>query len=102
MQTVLDGPHRQEVTKIIETGKYNDAVKMVGQQQQNLSSMSNLSSNVAELQTEIIKLRNQLDPRNISEAFQPGQTHSVLEPNDTYTEMKEGTIAELPIQNKSN
>lgn len=55
---------------------------------------SNLSSNVIELQSEVIRLRNQLEPRNISEAF-PLYPQSSVEGNNTYAEEKEGSIAGL-------
>jgi hypothetical protein len=59
-------------------------------------SQENMSSDVSELQTEVFKLRNQREPRNISEAF-PLYPHSSIDAfNDTYSEMKEGTIAGLP------
>lgn len=55
----------------------------------------NLSSNVGELQTEVLRLRNQLEPRNISEAFPLYPQSSVQAPNNTYEEKKEGSIAGL-------
>ena len=60
-----------------------------------------LSTNVTELQTEVIKLRNQLNPRNISQAFPLYPLTAVDAPNDTYSEMTEGTIASLPTRNSS-
>lgn len=56
----------------------------------------NLSSNVGELQTEVLRLRNQLEPRNISEAF-PLYPQSSVEGNNTYAEKKEGSIAGLNL-----
>lgn len=64
-------------------------------------SSENLSSNVIDLQTEVIKLRNQLEPRNISEAFPLNPLSSVDTPNNTYSEMKEGTIAGFGGKNSS-
>jgi hypothetical protein len=59
-------------------------------------SQENMSSDVSELQTEVLRLRNQLEPRNISQAFPLYPLSSVEVFNDTYSEMKEGTIAGLP------
>lgn len=55
-----------------------------------------LSTNVTELQTEVIKLRNQLNPQNISQAFQPFQSHAINQSGENpYQEATEGTIAGL-------
>lgn len=62
---------------------------------QNQSNNSNLSSNVGELQVEVTKLRNQLEPRNISEAFPLYPLSSINASNNTYAEQKEGSIAGL-------
>lgn len=55
-----------------------------------------IPTDVAELRSEVIKLRNMLEPRNISQAFQPGQEYAVNQTNNPYEESKEGTIAGLP------